>query len=459
MSLETNENPRLSPPASPNEDQFALPDESSAPSDRQLLTAFLANGSEQAFAELVTRHSGFVYSSALRQTRNQIAAEEITQAVFIILARKMSAIRWETGLRGWLFRAVRYAAMDFHKMEKRRIRREQEAVRLESTRAAEEPSPAWDQLAPDIDAALASLSAKDRDAVLLRFFEKKGFREIGEKFGGNENAARLRVVRALEKLRAYFHNRGIALSEGQLSRALLIPEIQPPPKELHRLAMLMAASANGPAGTMAFVRAIQRRFLRQRLAPWLTITATAFFLIVVAVTSFLEPQVPVVPPARASVLAIDRAISYAETDAFLAHVRFRGPDDEQYKPTLTEFIRATVALRMIVRDKFNARPVQIQIWLWEVRQLFQGQPRRDDIHLLPDQLTDEYFQIYPMVMTKEAGVWKWDLFGQLSPATIKDQMKTLQTKTALCNNITHQIEQGTITTADQALTLLREDSH
>src|SRR5947208_1077170 len=139
--------------------------------DQHLLREYLSTRSEDAFAKLVARHTGFVYSAALRQTGNRTAAEEITQAVFVILARKTAALRSETQLRGWLFRAVRYAAMDLHKVEARRFCREQEAARLESTRRCEEPASAWAQMAPLIDEALASLSAKDRDAVVLRFFE------------------------------------------------------------------------------------------------------------------------------------------------------------------------------------------------------------------------------------------------------------------------------------------------
>ena len=184
-------------------DTEARPDAGWMSADQHLFREYLSTRSEDAFAKLVAGHTAFVYSAALRQTGNRTAAEEITQAVFVILARKTAAIRSETQLRGWLFRAVRYAAMDLHKVEARRFWREQEAARLQSTRSWEEPASAWEQTAPVIDDALASLSAKDRDAVLLRFFEKKSFREIGETFGGNENSARLRVVRALEKLHEF----------------------------------------------------------------------------------------------------------------------------------------------------------------------------------------------------------------------------------------------------------------
>src|SRR5262245_47833612 len=166
------------------------------PSDQQVLSEYVTTQSEEAFVQIVNRHARFVYSSALRQTGNQTAAEEISQAVFVILARKASTLRRETVLGGWLFRAVRYAAMDFRKVEARRISREREAARMHLTESCEEPELVWNQMVPLIDEALASLSAKDRNAILLRFFEKKSFREVADTLGGNENSVRLRVVRA-----------------------------------------------------------------------------------------------------------------------------------------------------------------------------------------------------------------------------------------------------------------------
>src|SRR5688572_26047463 len=144
-----------------------------------------------------------VYSAALRQTGNAATAEDITQAVFIILSRKAGSLSRETVLSGWFFRAVRYAAMDTMKTEGRRQRRETEAVSIES-----EAAESWEHLAPLLDEGLATLSERDRQGVLLRFFDKKGWSEVGALLGINENAARIRVTRALEKLRLWFGRRG-----------------------------------------------------------------------------------------------------------------------------------------------------------------------------------------------------------------------------------------------------------
>ena len=79
--------------------------------DMALLREYAAHNSEAAFEELVSRRIGFVYSAALRQVRDPHLAEEITQAVFIILAQKAGRISDKTILTGWFFRTTRFAAL------------------------------------------------------------------------------------------------------------------------------------------------------------------------------------------------------------------------------------------------------------------------------------------------------------------------------------------------------------
>lgn len=176
--------------------------------DMDLLREYATNNSEQAFATLVNRHVDFVYSSALRQTGNPHSAEEITQVVFIILARKAGLIRQGTILSGWLFRTTRFAANDALKKEIRRQRREQEAFQMEPTFQQPDIEPEWQQVSPILDQAIAQLGEQDRNAVLLRFFEKKNFKEVGHALGTTEETAKKRVSRAMDKLRNFLGKRG-----------------------------------------------------------------------------------------------------------------------------------------------------------------------------------------------------------------------------------------------------------
>ena len=330
-----------------------------------------------------------------------------------------------------------------------------------STESREEPESIWDELAPVIDEALASLSAKDRDAILLRFFEKKSYRDIGEAFGGNENSARLRVVRALEKLRGFFHMRGIVVSAGLLSSSLFAQPLAAAPPALVNSVMGVIASSGSSAAVTVFVRKILRRTRWRRWPVWAGSMAVAL-LLVGAVTALsqrerVRDRVQTAALARTTALAIDNAISFGDTDAFIARVHFRNAEEEQFKPVLAAFIRAAVSLRNQVRESFDAQPVRQRIWFWAAGQLLNGQPRRGDT--LPAGLvTDDFFQPYLMVMVKDGGAWKWDYFASLPPDVAKERMKVLKEKAVLCERVTRQIQEGEIRTAEEVLPLIQQGS-
>ena len=208
--------------------------------DSELLREYAMERSETAFAALVRRHIHFVYSSALRQVRNEQLAEEVTQAVFIILARKAGRIRQGTVLAGWFFNTARFVAAAELRAAARRHKHEQEAG-MESSLHETATDASWEQIAPFLDQGLAQLNEKDRQAVLLRFFEDKSFLEVGAKLGANEDAARMRVARALKSLRGFFTKRGLTLSIAGLSGLLAANAVQAAP------ASLVAAVAAGAA--------------------------------------------------------------------------------------------------------------------------------------------------------------------------------------------------------------------
>jgi uncharacterized protein (TIGR03435 family) len=203
--------------------------------DLTLLREYARRNSEEAFAALVSRHVNLVYSVALRQVRNANLAEEITQAVFIILARKAGSLGPKTILSGWLCRTARYASANALTIQRRRQRREQEAhMQSILNEAANEPmhEETWNQIAPLLDGALEQLGQKDHDAVVLRFFEGRNFREIGAALGASEDAAKMRVGRALEKLRKFFVKRGISSTTAIIAGAISANSVQAAPVAL-----------------------------------------------------------------------------------------------------------------------------------------------------------------------------------------------------------------------------------
>lgn len=195
--------------------------------DNVLLKEYVERGSDEAFAALVARHVNKVYSIALRHTRNAHQAEEITQAVFVLLAQKSWQLGKRVILSGWLCRTAQLSAVTFVRSELRRTRREQEAHMQNLLNESE--TEVWPQIAPLLDAAMAGLSEADHDALALRFFDGKSMKEIGAALGASEDATKMRVNRAVEKLRIFFTRRGIVCSTAALAAAISANAVQAAP--------------------------------------------------------------------------------------------------------------------------------------------------------------------------------------------------------------------------------------
>ena len=185
---------------------------------------------QRAFAELVSRHINLVYSTALRIVRDSELAEDVSQSVFIQLARKAPAIQCGNALAGWLYRVTRCQAANAVRDDRSRRERETEAMNM--TRTNDESSVEWESILPHLDEAMNTLGDEDQNAVLQRFFQGRSWREVGAAMAVSEDAAQKRVSRALDKLRSHFIRRGVVASSGALALAIAANAVHAAPSGL-----------------------------------------------------------------------------------------------------------------------------------------------------------------------------------------------------------------------------------
>lgn len=215
--------------------------------DAELLRHFSRTNSEDAFAELVKRHVNLVYSAALRQVNgDEHLAKDVAQTVFTDLAQKAGSLALRESLTGWLYTSTHFTAAKIIRGETRRRDREEKFMREIISENA--PETDWQKIRPALDAAMHDLKASDREAILLRYFENRQFAEVGAKLGLNENAARMRVERALEKLRGILTKRGIATA-GALASVISANAVQVAPAGL---AATLTTTSIATVGTGTF---------------------------------------------------------------------------------------------------------------------------------------------------------------------------------------------------------------
>ena len=254
-------------------------------SDVELLRDYAENGTEAAFTDLVARHIPLVYSTALRLVNGDThLAQDVTQRVFSDLARKAKAVAKRISERqeilpGWLFTSSRFAATTAVRANRRRNKYEQEAISMldQVSSLSGDPEKDWAGLRPLLDEAMSRLPVKDRDAVVLRFFQGKELSIVGATLGLTEDAARMRVSRALAQLRRFLTERGVNLSDSVLTALIASHSINALPPGLAAAVAATATSVTAATGVGFLKMMVMAKFKSAALAATIAGLAAPWF--------------------------------------------------------------------------------------------------------------------------------------------------------------------------------------
>ena len=232
--------------------------------DRELLRRYVRDGDHDAFAELVRRHIGFVRAAARRQTQGDASlADDVAQAVMIVLARRAGSVAPGVALPSWLFTVTRHAAQNAMKMRSRQRYHERRALAASARveRAVSSPDESAADLRDVLDDAIARLPEPDRSGVVLHYLKEHSHAEVGAALGLSTEAARKRVERALERMRTFLTGRGVVTSGGAIVAALhaeaalaatTVVRAQPVTSTVNLIALSGAGAAPASAGSGSF---------------------------------------------------------------------------------------------------------------------------------------------------------------------------------------------------------------
>ena len=281
--------------------------------DWLLLRRYARENSQEAFAVLTERYLGLVYSVCLREVHDTEQAQDVTQAVFLLLARTAPSFRSRTALPSWLFRTARFASQNARTRELRRRKYEKKAA-MEMHPQARTENAAWEDIEPTLNQSLAALGEAERDCILLRFFQGLTFAETGEALGLSEEAARKRVTRALEKMRRFFGKSGVVVPCTALALLLTTHTAEAAPMSCgpaiaHLTTNLLAGHASA-AVTASHVYQLSEGILKaMKIAKLKMLTCSAALLFVGGAVSYgiLRGQAPDQKTLYRTVLLVGKA--------------------------------------------------------------------------------------------------------------------------------------------------------
>jgi RNA polymerase sigma factor (sigma-70 family) len=234
--------------------------------DRELLREYISSRSAAAFEELVRRNADMVYSAARRQMGEGHLAEDVTQAVFLLLAQKASRI--SAGVAGWLIGVTYNACRNARRIAARRAFHERRAWKMKLAEASSDHEIGWNEYAPMVDAAMSRLGRGDRDAIAMRYLRGSSYKDVGMSLGISEEAARKRVDRAIERLRGLLRETTAVPAVAVLGAQLLAKGTEAAPVAIvEKLVGLSTAGTKGAlAGSIAAKTGQAMTLLKLKLA-------------------------------------------------------------------------------------------------------------------------------------------------------------------------------------------------
>lgn len=341
--------------------------------DQQLLRDYAERRSEAAFAELVRRHVDLVYSAALRMVCDSHLAEDVTQRAFVALAGSAPQLTERVVLSGWLHRTAQNIAAQTVRTDVRRRAREQDAAAMNELFAAE-PDGVWEHIAPHLDAALGELSEADRDALLLRYFERKSAQEMAQALGVSDEAAQKRVSRAVERLREFFAKRGVTVGAGGLVVALSAKAVQAAPVGLAVTVSTSAALAVTSVAAMATTTTLST--MNWINAKSIAAVVTSALLSGTGTYLLLEREAKPLRVEHRNLLA-QQAESAGERDAMLSDLQAREAELGAWQKNQSELLRLRNDVAMLRKQTNDLGKLQRENGVLRASLAQAGKPVED----------------------------------------------------------------------------------
>jgi RNA polymerase sigma factor (sigma-70 family) len=342
--------------------------------DGELLAQYFHEHREECFRALVERHSRMVYGCARRQVADHAMAQDIAQAVFLLLVRKGSNLKRQASIAGWLYRSTALIARDTLKQSRRRGAREHEAMNPNhEPQLLKDPSidhGAWNELVDGLDACMDKLSEPDRNALLLRFFENRSLKEVASSLGLTEDTAQKRVSRSLQRLRRLLVQRGVAIPAATL--ASLVSAHGAPAIPASTQALLLSSGSAATVPSLAVTTLLKtslgsilmNQFKTIAVISLIALCATGGVATYARQTRGKDPIKPIMvaeTPLQLLNLMADSAAAH-DGAKLRSAVHVIGQDRRQRLGALTQWIDSVGAFDRACRKAFADTATEIALW-------------------------------------------------------------------------------------------------